>query len=109
MNLVWLKLIARIFALGKACDERLRECTDVHDRWSEEAQRRIKEKYVARRGVIAQLGERLPCTQEVNGSIPFNSTIPTKETCLKFKSKHFTKSLDLSLMLTMLFNNSESW
>ena len=27
-------------------------------------------------GVIAQLGERLPCTQEVSGSIPLNSTIP---------------------------------
>ncbi len=26
-------------------------------------------------GVIAQLGERLPCTQEVCGSIPHNSTI----------------------------------
>ena len=26
-------------------------------------------------GAIAQLGERLPCTQEVNGSIPFGSTI----------------------------------
>jgi hypothetical protein len=25
-------------------------------------------------GAIAQLGERLPCTQEVNGSIPFSST-----------------------------------
>ena len=31
-------------------------------------------------GVIAQLGERLPCTQEVNGSIPFNSTIPYQGT-----------------------------
>ena len=26
-------------------------------------------------GVLAQLGERLPCTQEVNGSIPLSSTI----------------------------------
>ena len=26
-------------------------------------------------GGIAQLGERLPCKQEVNGSIPFISTI----------------------------------
>ena len=26
-------------------------------------------------GGIAQLGERLPCKQEVNGSIPFVSTI----------------------------------
>lgn len=26
-------------------------------------------------GAIAQLGERLPCTQEVSGSIPLSSTI----------------------------------
>ena len=25
-------------------------------------------------GDVAQLGERLPCTQEVNGSTPFGST-----------------------------------
>jgi hypothetical protein len=29
-------------------------------------------------GVIAQLGERLPCTQEVCGSIPHSSTILEK-------------------------------
>ena len=28
-----------------------------------------------RNGAIAQLGERLPCTQEVSGSIPLGSTI----------------------------------
>ena len=28
-------------------------------------------------GAIAQLGERLPCTQEVSGSIPLGSTILT--------------------------------
>ena len=27
-------------------------------------------------GAIAQLGERLPCTQEVSGSIPLGSTTP---------------------------------
>ena len=26
-------------------------------------------------GALAQLGERLPCTQEVSGSIPLGSTI----------------------------------
>ena len=26
------------------------------------------------RGAVAQLGERLPCTQEVSGSIPLSST-----------------------------------
>ena len=29
-------------------------------------------------GGVAQLGERLPCTQEVIGSIPFTSTILIK-------------------------------
>ena len=28
-------------------------------------------------GGVAQLGERLPCTQEVIGSIPFTSTTPS--------------------------------
>ena len=31
-------------------------------------------------GAIAQLGERLPCTQEVCGSIPHSSTITTRYT-----------------------------
>ena len=31
--------------------------------------------YTKVNGGIAQLGERLPCKQEVNGSIPFISTI----------------------------------
>ncbi len=30
-----------------------------------------------RLGAIAQLGERLLCTQEVSGSIPLSSTIPS--------------------------------
>jgi hypothetical protein len=46
---------------------------------NDESRRRINAKWIAINGVIAQLGERLPCTQEVNGSIPFNSTIPSKE------------------------------
>ena len=31
-------------------------------------------------GAIAQLGERLPCTQEVSGSIPLSSTIYGRST-----------------------------
>ena len=34
-------------------------------------------------GDIAQLGERLPCKQEVAGSIPTISTIPQKHTLLR--------------------------
>ena len=37
-------------------------------------QRRLVEKRQVK-GAIAQLGERLPCTQEVGGSIPPGSTI----------------------------------
>ncbi len=36
-------------------------------------QRRLAEKRQVK-GAIAQLGERLPCTQEVRGSIPRSST-----------------------------------
>ena len=42
---------------------------------SEKLQRSHAEKSQARHGAIAQLGERLPCTQEVGGSIPPGSTI----------------------------------
>ena len=40
-------------------------------------------------GAIAQLGERLPCTQEVNGSIPFGSTTFTQlvMSCLSFRNQ----------------------
>ena len=31
--------------------------------------------FLSQRGAVAQLGERLPCKQEVIGSIPFSSTI----------------------------------
>ena len=37
------------------------------------SRRSIKVKNKAVNGVIAQLGERLPCTQEVSGSIPLVS------------------------------------
>jgi hypothetical protein len=42
-------------------------------------------------GAIAQLGERLPCTQEVNGSIPFGSTTfkasMQQQNCLSFRDQ----------------------
>ncbi len=37
-------------------------------------------------GVIAQLGERLPCTQEVCGSIPHSSTIFKRTSNSVFKN-----------------------
>jgi hypothetical protein len=37
-------------------------------------------------GAIAQLGERLPCTQEVSGSIPLSSTTYLSAKWLSFKS-----------------------
>ena len=37
-------------------------------------------------GAIAQLGERLLCTQEVGGSIPPGSTIPGLKLMLTFKA-----------------------
>ncbi|CAI8980330.1 hypothetical protein EMIT0P218_750001 [Pseudomonas sp. IT-P218] len=43
-------------------------------------------------GAIAQLGERLPCTQEVNGSIPFGSTT-TASDCIKLRNEHSIKTM----------------
>ena len=41
-------------------------------------------------GALAQLGERLLCTQEVSGSIPLFSTIKSNQkTYPNFKSKFF--------------------
>ncbi len=51
-------------------------------------------------GAIAQLGERLPCTQEVSGSIPLSSTIIS----LKYNSEYISNSI---LRIILLFNNLE--
>ena len=53
---------------------------------------RSKFEEVANDGAIAQLGERLPCTQEVCGSIPHSSTIFTAKTQENFRVylKRFT-------------------
>jgi hypothetical protein len=39
-------------------------------------------------GGVAQLGERLPCTQEAIGSIPFTSTIYVLISGFYFKSQN---------------------
>lgn len=56
-------------------------------------------------GAIAQLGERLPCTQEASGSIPLSSTI--KE--VSFKLNYvciYLKSVDGKVNRSIkLFNN----
>ena len=52
-------------------------------------------------GAIAQLGERLPCTQEVSGSIPLSSTI--NEPALIQLQNAFTECIAKLL----LFNNPE--
>ncbi len=50
-------------------------------------------------GALAQLGERLPCTQEVSGSIPLGSTI------CSLKTKQDNTS---TLILTKRFNRVET-
>ena len=51
-------------------------------------------------GGVAQLGERLPCTQEVIGSIPFTST---KQDSLQFSVFSFQyKTVKLNLESLML-------
>ena len=66
-------------------------------------------------GAIAQLGERLPCTQEVGGSIPPSSTIYSGG-CAKSHKQAFIMSACFWLfkseitgrnLLIMLFNNLE--
>ena len=56
-------------------------------------QRRLAEKRQVK-GAIAQLGERLPCTQEVGGSIPPGSTIsPSSNEAFDSCAKaHFAKT-----------------
>lgn len=46
---------------------------DSHSRLCIATKRLVSPKLLS--GAIAQLGERLPCTQEVSGSIPLGSTI----------------------------------
>ena len=45
--------------------------------------------YYERFGAIAQLGERLPCTQEVDGSIPSGSTNSTLTSRVTFPEKGY--------------------
>ncbi len=55
-------------------------------------------------GAIAQLGERLPCTQEVSSSILLSSTI-FKCSSLRILKNGFESLFALE---NMLFNNLES-
>ena len=62
--------------LGKAQAERGRECTCVYMTARTKTATPHKASWASQsQGAIAQLGERLPCTQEVGGSIPPGSTI----------------------------------
>ena len=54
-------------------------------------------------GAIAQLGERLPCTQEVGGSIPPGSTINFDFAV----ACDFFKVIILSALIILFFNNLE--
>ena len=53
----------------------IREYVAERAKSGNEAQR----KKIKLNGAIAQLGERLPCTQEVCGSIPHSSTTSSQE------------------------------
>jgi len=58
-----------IFVLGKAQMEWRRECTIVHmTNWATTATPHKTKR--SSQGAIAQLGERLPCTQEVGSLAP---------------------------------------
>ena len=65
---------AGLFSAGKATCERTPGVYErVHDQVSEQATK--PDEKSTSHGAIAQLGERLPCTQEVGGWIPPGSTI----------------------------------
>ena len=58
-------------------------------------------------GAIAQLGERLPCTQEVGGSIPPGSTIYLTNDALAVYRKECFITMKPSFLITgsdLLFN-----
>ena len=60
------------------------------------------------RGAIAQLGERLPCTQEVSGSIPLSSTI----TCFHCRNRLTLQSKNqenTKLFFWFLLATARSW
>ncbi len=72
---IYLKsLTQRFFVIDKARDERVKE--HAFSMWLSErrAATQFKHKKIQLNGAIAQLGERLLCTQEVCGSIPHSST-----------------------------------
>ena len=60
------------------------------------------------KGVIAQLGERLPCTQEVCGSIPHSSTILLNEKHTYWSEMPKINEILSLAFLSPLFNNLES-
>ena len=57
-------------------------------------------------GGVAQLGERLPCTQEVIGSNPFTSTIYKG---LSFFILWFFDNLDLDYSKFLIFMSDILW
>ena len=85
-----------------------------HDRSERVLQRRVTESGLAE-GAVAQLGERLPCTQEVSGSIPLSSTKTAwknpdyPDTVSVCRNKCFTlmKPFFLITGSELLFNNSD--
>ena len=83
---------------GEAACERVRKCTCWYmTEASEQPTKPGAEK--TSQGAIAQLGERLPCTQEVVGSIPSGSTnFAPAVTTNVFRDSGEAR-------LTLLFNN----
>ena len=54
-------------------------------------------------GAIAQLVERLPCTQEVNGSTPFGSTTTLVKLRVLNKNRYQIETSDLSKITSFCF------
>ncbi len=70
-------------------------CERVYDQVSEQPIKPVGKK--TSYGAIAQLGERLPCTQEVGGSIPPGSTTFRGDLLHEVESSNERKSFPLKI------------
>ena len=103
-----LKSITTDFLLNaRRTPERVKEHTSVCDWTSDKCNVAVSKKDKLDNGAIAQLGERLPCTQEVSGSIPLGSTIIQSRKVQKwiFKYECLTQVLLFWILISGLYQN----
>jgi hypothetical protein len=92
--------------MARRAPERMKEHTAVCD-WMSDKRNAASSKKDQLKGAIAQLGERLPCTQEVSGSIPLGST--SFRFATEFIHESFDWMPDVWSLISSLFKNVEKW